>query len=79
MTSQTYDGWQPGTLMWVERKRDGAVYEVIYELASDPDLLRQASVHERHLDLDARRREPILVHEQEGETRIRRVTAVGEV
>lgn len=82
MSDGTPDGWEPGTLVWVERKSsdsDGAIYEVIYELESDPDLLRQARVHERHLDPEARRREPIVVHQQEGETHIRRITAGREV
>lgn len=74
MSAETTAGWAPATLVWLERKssdQDGAIYEVIFELESDPDLLRQANVHEANLDPHARRREPILVHEHDGDTHIR--------
>jgi hypothetical protein len=82
MTAAPGADWQPGKLVWVERKSTDAeapLYDVIFELDSDPDLLRQTTISEGNFDPSARRHDAILVREHDDATQILRATASVEV
>lgn len=62
-----HEGWKAGTLVWVERRPSPAghdVFNVVYELDDEPDILREADLGEADFAPDARRRDPILVDDR---------------
>jgi hypothetical protein len=69
--------WLDASILWVEQRdtKSGRVCEVVYEVGSEPDMLRQIEVAEADLYAGARRGDTVAINLFLKQIRPRRVGA----